>query len=417
MKAEVIVIGDEILIGQTIDTNSAWIGNELSLLGFDIDRKTAIHDKRDSIIKALSDIKATTDIVIISGGLGPTSDDITKPVLCEFFNTTLVRNPDVLTMIETMMARRGWAMNDNNRRQADVPASCTVLTNAVGTAPGMMFRKDNTYFFSLPGVPNEMKHIMIEHIIPWIKLNFSKQVIIHKNIMTYGAGEAILSELLSAFEAGLPPEIKLAYLPSLGIVKLRLTATGTNRDHLEKLIDGQVGILRKTIPDLIFATTEEPFEKVIAGLLTGNRKTLATAESCTGGKIAQMITSIPGSSAYFKGSVIAYSNEIKTSVLGVPLELINKYGAVSREVVESMAENARQLMNADYAVATSGIAGPGGGTEQKPVGLLWVAVASEKATYSEKFIYGNDRNTTISRFSTAALNMLRKHILQDEKDS
>lgn len=411
MKAEIIVIGDEILIGQTIDTNSAWIGSELSKLGFDVSRKVAVHDKREDILNALSNAAVSNDIVMITGGLGPTSDDITKPVMCEFFATTLAVDNNVLMMIEEMMRRRGWQMNESNRKQAEVPQSCKVLANAVGTAPGMRFEKDGTYFFSMPGVPNEMKYLMNTHILPWLKQKFSSQSIIHKNIMTYGLGEAVLSERLSGFESQLPEEFKLAYLPSLGIVKLRLTAQGNDRHHLEKLMDEQVGKLYNSIPEVIFAEDERSFEQVIGQLLKEKNMTISTAESCTGGKIAQMITSVPGSSAYFKGSVIAYSNDIKTAVLGVPANMIQSYGAVSLEVVEKMAEGVRSIMKTDFAVATSGIAGPDGGTDQKPVGTLWVAVASESGTVSEKYIYGNDRNTTISRFAVAALNLARKQII------
>jgi nicotinamide-nucleotide amidase len=412
MKAEIITIGDELLIGQTVDTNSAWIGSELSKAGFDVTRRTSVHDKHKDIVTALSQISAKTDVVLITGGLGPTSDDITKPALCEFFNTRLITNSEVLSRIENMLNRRGFAMNDNNHRQADVPEACRILENTIGTAPGMWFEKGGTIFISLPGVPPEMKYIMTEHVLPELNKRFKSQIIIHRNIMTFGSYEAKLSEILSDFEASLPQNIKLAYLPSMGVIKLRFTGTGSDRTVLIELIDKQIVKLKKIIPDLIFATEEESLEKVTGRLLKENNLTLCTAESCTGGRIAQMITSIPGSSNYFKGSVIAYDNTIKIKLLGVSEEIIEKNGAVSEQVVRNMAENARNLLDTDFSVATSGIAGPDGGTDAKPVGTVWIAVASEKETIAERFVFGNDRKTNIERFSLTALNLLRKQIIK-----
>jgi nicotinamide-nucleotide amidase len=413
MKAEVITIGDELLIGQTIDTNSAWIGAELSLAGFDIQRKISIHDKRSDILKALADAAGRSEVVIITGGLGPTSDDITKPALCEFFSTSLVMNPVVLSMIEKMMARRNLPMNENNRKQAEVPESCTVLTNAAGTAPGMWFEKDGTIFISLPGVPYEMKYIMTEHVIPMLKKRFISQVIIHRNIMTYGTSEAKLAEILTEFEAGLPADVKLAYLPSYGINKLRLTGTGTNKIAVSGLVEELVRKLYSVIPDLIYGENEESLEAVIGKLLVEKKKTLCIAESCTGGNIAHLITTIPGSSRYFRGSVVAYDNSIKTGLLGISTAVIIREGAVSEHVVRSMAENSRSLFKTDYSLATSGIAGPDGGTEEKPVGTLWVAVSSGSSTVSEKHVYGTDRTLNITRFSLVALNLLRKQIIKE----
>jgi nicotinamide-nucleotide amidase len=412
MKAEIITIGDELLIGQTIDTNSAWIGTELSLAGFDIQRKISIHDNTIDILKALTDVLGKTDVVIITGGLGPTSDDITKPALCEFFNTRLVMNNVVLTMIEKMMTRRNFPMNENNRKQADVPETCTVLTNAAGTAPGMWFEKNGTIFISMPGVPYEMKYIMGEHVLPMLKKRFTSQVIIHRNIMTYGTSEAQLAELLVEFEAGLPADIKLAYLPSSGINKLRLTGSGKSYKNVSDLLDKHVGKLYSIIPELIYGENEESLEAVTGKLLVAKKKTVCTAESCTGGNIAHLITTIPGSSSYFKGSVVAYDNSIKTGLLGIPTVLIEREGAVSEPVVRSMAENSRALFNADYSVATSGIAGPDGGTDEKPVGTLWIAVSSHSGTVAEKHTYGMDRILNITRFSFVALNLLRKEIIK-----
>ena len=412
MKALIITIGDELLIGQTIDTNSAYIGSELSKTGFDIYRKISIHDKRDDILETLNEVTGNAKLVIVTGGLGPTSDDITKQTICEFFNTRLVMHNKVLGMIEEMMGRRGVPINENNRMQAMVPESCQVILNETGTAPGMLFEKDGTMFVFMPGVPFEMKHLMTQQIIPMLKERFNSQIIIHRHIMTYGASEARLAELLAPFEAGLPEEIGLAYLPSSGVIKLRLTAKGSDQESLSKKIESQVRKLYLTIPDLIYGEDEKPLEKVIGELLKEKKQTVSTAESCTGGKIAQMITSIPGSSDYFKGSVIAYDNSIKKHLLDISNDLLLKYGAVSKQVVERMAKGARKLLATDFAVATSGIAGPDGGTESKPAGIVWIAVSSHKGTVSEKYIFGRDRNQNILRFSNAALNLLRLQIIR-----
>lgn len=412
MNAQIITIGDELLIGQTIDTNSAFIGSELSSIGFDITRKISIHDRRDDILQTFYEVTGKTELVLVTGGLGPTSDDITKQTICEFFDTRLVLNKSALTMIEEMMCRRGVQMNENNRLQAMVPESCRVIQNERGTAPGMLFEKDKTMFIFMPGVPFEMKYMMTEHILPILKERFTSQVIIHKNIMTYGAPEARLAEMLSGFEKELPGEISLAYLPSSGVIKLRLTAKGTDRDLLPGIIAEQVKKLYRTVPELIYGEDEKSLEKVTGEMLREREKTVSTAESCTGGKIAEMITSIAGSSEYYKGSVIAYDNSVKKHLLGVPDDLIRKYGAVSRQVVEQMASGARKLMGTDFSVATSGIAGPDGGTDSKPVGMVWIAVSSDKGTVAEKYLYGSERIQNILRFSNAALNLLRLQIIR-----
>lgn len=411
MKAAIITIGDELLIGQTVDTNSAWMGAELSKAGFDVYRMTSIHDRRDDIIYALNEAAGKTDVVLITGGLGPTSDDITKQTLCEFFNSKLVMNRDVLQMIEDMLARRNFPMNENNRRQAEVPESCMVLKNATGTAPGMWFEKEGTIYISMPGVPFEMKHIMNEHVLPELNKRFTSQIIIHRNIMTYGTSEAKLAEILTGFESVLPEAVKLAYLPAWGIIKLRLTVAGSEQIVIEEILNEQVNKLYSIIPDFIYAENEESMEMVIGRLLKEKNKTISTAESCTGGEIASMITSVPGSSAYYKGSVVAYSNSVKTRLLGINEEILSKYGAVSEETVKEMAKSARRILGTDFSLATSGIAGPDGGTESKPVGTLWMAVDSEKGIVTEKRLLGNDRTSNIKRFSLAALNLLRKQIL------
>jgi nicotinamide-nucleotide amidase len=414
MKAEIITIGDELLIGQTVDTNSAWIGAELSHAGFDICRKISIHDKREDILDAVGEAVAKYDIVLITGGLGPTSDDITKQTLCDIFNGHLVVNTIVLSMIEEMMLRRGISMNENNRKQAEVPDSCRVLYNKMGTAPGMWFEKEGTIFISMPGVPYEMKYIMNEHVLPELKKRFHSQVITHRNIMTYGTSESKLAETLTGFEKALPTEIKLAYLPSYGIIKLRLTGTGRNKEIVENIVNEQVEKLYAIIPQFIYSEIDEPFESFIGNLLKERGLTICTAESCTGGKIAQMLTSIPGSSKYYKGSVIAYDNSIKTSLLNVPEDMINDYGAVSEQVVAKMASEVRKKFKTDYSVATSGIAGPDGGSESKPVGTVCIAVSSDNGVgvITEKYVFGNERILNINRFSIASLNLVRRQILQ-----
>ena len=411
MKAAIITIGDELLIGQTIDTNSAWIGAELSKSGFDVYRITSVHDLKEDILYVLNEAAGKANVVLITGGLGPTSDDITKQTLCEFFNTHLVLNQEVLGMIEEMMRQRNFPMNENNRRQAEVPETCRILKNATGTAPGMWFEKEGTIYISMPGVPHEMKYLMTEFVLPELNKRFTSQVIIHRNIMTYGTFEAKLAEILTLFESRLPGNIRLAYLPASGVIKLRLTGTGSDYNSLSDLITEQVKKLYETIPEFIYGENEESLEMVIGKLLKAKNKNVSTAESCTGGEIAHMLTSVPGSSIYYKGSVVAYSNSVKTQLLGVHDFILDKHGAVSEQTVKEMAAGSRNLFKTDFAVATSGIAGPDGGTEAKPVGTVWIAVSSDKEIVCEKRIFGNDRITNIKRFSLAALNLLRKQII------
>ncbi|HCI54694.1 MAG TPA: competence/damage-inducible protein A [Bacteroidales bacterium] len=411
MNAQIINIGDELLIGQTVNTNAAYIGAELSKIGFDICQITIIPDRRENILKALSEVIGKSDVVLVTGGLGPTSDDITKQTVCEFFNTVLLTNMEVLSMIEIMAQRRNFRMNEKLRSQADVPASCKVLINSAGTAPGMWFEKEGTIFVFMPGVPLEMKYIMNEHVIPELKRRFSSMIIIHKNIMTYGTYEAKLAELLEGFEAELPSNIKLAYLPSFGVIKLRLTGSGNDKSKLEKEIEEQVKKLYNIIPEYIYGEDEEQLEEVVGRLLKKKGHKLCTAESCTGGRIAQMITSVPGSSAYYKGSVIAYDNTVKTNLLNVNESTIENFGAVSCETAEEMARGVLELFGCNFAVATTGIAGPDGGTTEKPVGTVWIAVATPEKITSEKFQFTNDRVTNITRFSLSALNLLRLRVI------
>lgn len=413
-SAEIITIGDEILIGQTVDTNSAWMGTQLNLYGIKVNRITSISDKREEIISALNEALGRAGLVLITGGLGPTSDDITKGTLAEYFGCGLVTDQGVLAEVSERLRKRNLEMNEYNRRQALVPDHCTVLANHTGTAPGMLFNRDGKVIISMPGVPSEMKHIMQVHILPMLAAEAARaggMVIIHKNIMTYGTFEAKLAERLEGFERELPSEIRLAYLPAYGVIKLRLTGTGNEAEPLRQQIVDQVKKLYAIIPDVIYGEDEVTLEEVIGMLLLANNMTLSTAESCTGGKIASMITSVPGSSAWFRGSVVAYDNSLKTGILNVDPQTIYRFGAVSEETAMAMARGIRQLSATDYSIAVTGIAGPTGGTPEKPVGTVWIAVASDRGVVAEKHNFADDRNINISRSATRALNMLRKQII------
>lgn len=411
-NAEIITIGDELLIGQTVDTNSAWMGVQLNLHGVAVNRITTISDSREEIISALSEaLGRDAGLILITGGLGPTSDDITKETLAEYFDSGLVIDNGVLENVTERLSRRNLEMNDNNYRQALVPEKCRVLTNRTGTAPGMMFEKDGKIIISMPGVPLEMKHIMHEHVLPMATLNAGRKVIIHRNIMTYGTFEAKLAERLEGFERELPGAIKLAYLPAHGVIKLRLTGKGDSDAEVRQIIKEQVGKLYTIIPEVIYGENEVSLEEAVGKLLFDSGLTLSTAESCTGGKIASMITSVPGSSGWFKGSVVAYDNNIKERLLGVDPETIRVYGAVSEETVTAMAQGIRLLTGTDYAIGVTGIAGPSGGTPEKPVGTVWIAVASDKGIVTDKQRFGDDRVINISRSAYSALNLLRKQIM------
>ena len=410
-NVEIITIGDEILIGQTVDTNSAWMGGELNLIGININRITSISDNRDEIISALNEALSRAEVVLITGGLGPTSDDLTKDTLAGYFGGKLVMDAGVLENITERLRRRNLNMNENNRQQAMVPDNCKVLQNLTGTAPGMLFEKSGKIVVSMPGVPHEMKHIMKEHVLPLLAERLPGGVIVHKNIMTYGVAEAILAERLTTFEDQLPGEVRLAYLPAYGVIKLRLTAAGSDEKKIRKSVSEQVEKLYKIIPDVIYGEDEVMLEEVVGKLLNDNKLTVSTAESCTGGKIASLITSVPGSSGWFRGSVVAYDNSIKTGILGVSKETLRLYGAVSAETAGEMARGARRLMGTDYSVAVTGIAGPTGGTAEKPVGTVWIAIDSERGVVTEKQIFADNRQINISRSSYGALNLLRKQIV------
>lgn len=412
-KAEIITIGDEILIGQIVDTNSAWMSAGLNDIGISVSKITSIQDREEEILRTLDSAIHDADIVLITGGLGPTSDDITKPALAKYFNTQMVFNADVFNEVSNRLKIRNLPMNENNRHQADVPESCTVLMNKAGTAPGMLFRHNGKAVVSMPGVPHEMKYIMTEHVMPFLQQNYASGTIVHKNIMTFGVGESLLAERLEGFEKELPEVVKLAYLPSLGIVKLRLTARGASYAGLRDVIDGQVKKLYQVIPDAIYGEDEVTLEETIGRLLSEIGLTVSTAESCTGGRIASMITSVPGCSEWYNGSVVAYDNSVKVQVLGCDPEAIERYGAVSEEIARQMATGVREICGTSFSVGITGIAGPTGGSKEKPVGTVCIAVAFPGGVTSEKFRFGDDRMINISRFATTALNMLRKQIINN----
>ena len=412
MKAEIITIGDEILIGQIVDSNSAFIAKELNDVGVSVVQITTTSDDADSIINSIKQAEQRAEIIILTGGLGPTKDDITKLTLAKYFNTELVFNQDVYNHVEKLLSGRGITMNDLNGKQAYVPENCEIMFNSVGTAPGMLFKQNDKVYISMPGVPFEMKFIITERFIPFIKENYITEEIVHKTVMTQGIPESHLAEKIEDWENNLPQEIKLAYLPQPGIVRLRLTARGKDRDRLNSLIENRVEELQKIIPEAVYGFDEEKIELAVYRLLKEQNKTMATAESCTGGNISALITSIPGSSAVYKGSVIAYSNEIKHKLLNVSEQTLETYGAVSQQTVEEMCKGLLNTFETDYAISVSGIAGPDGGTKEKPVGTIWICVASKDRLIAEKHLFGEDRGRNIRRATLTALNMLRNNFLR-----
>ena len=411
MLAEIITIGDELLIGQVIDTNSAWMAEQLNMVGIRVHQITSISDNEEHILTTLKEASGRAQLILITGGLGPTKDDITKHTLCKYFNTTLVFSEDAYKNVERLFAARGVAVTELNRLQAMVPANCQVIPNPNGTAPCMWFEKEGCIYVSMPGVPFEMKAIMEEEIIPRLlhKLN---QVIIHRTILTEGIGESMLASIIESWEDSLPSFIKLAYLPQPGMVRLRLTAYGTDRIELQDAINKAENELYPYAGKYIYGFDDDTMESVIGRLLRNKGMTLSTAESCTGGNIAQLITSIAGSSDYFKGSVVAYANEIKEEFLGVHHQVLVEHGAVSEQTVIAMAEGIRKRFSTDYSIAVSGIAGPTGGTEEKPVGTTWIAVATPTETIARKFLFGDHRGRNIRKASVAALNMLRSKLVE-----
>jgi nicotinamide-nucleotide amidase len=412
MKVSIITIGDEILIGQIVDTNSAWIAKSLNEIGLDLSKIYSISDSESVILRTLNRAKELSDIVIITGGLGPTNDDITKHTLVNYFNDKLLRNQEVLVHIKQLFKKFGvHEINKLNESQADLPSKCKVLFNKLGTAPGMWFEKDNKHFISMPGVPFEMKYLMNTHVLPELQSRFSEIVIVHKTILTQGVPESILADIIATWESELPGTIKLAYLPSEGRVRLRLSTRGKDKELLNSIIDEQIEKLKLIIPKLIFGEENDTLEQRIGQELLRVNASIGSAESCTGGYVAHLITQVSGASAYFKGSVLAYNAAVKQAVLGVQANTIENYGVVSKQVAEEMALGVQQLMKVDYAIATTGIAGPTGGSIDNPVGTIWTSVATPNGVQSVKYQLGTERVRNIKRSSTAVLLDLL-HILE-----
>ena len=410
--ANIITIGDEILIGQVIDSNSAWIAQQINRLGIQIHEIRSISDEYNHIINTLEDTSVLADLIIVTGGLGPTKDDKTKDALCSYFNTELVVHKPTLKHIELFFKQRGMNVNELNKAQAQIPAGCIPLHNDSGTAPGMWFEKNDTFYVFLPGVPYEMKALIEKEVLPRLK-HFSDEMILHKTVITQGIAESVLAEKIAGWENNLAEDLKLAYLPRPGMVRLRLSITGKDSINMENRLNQTIENLKILIPEHFFGYDDEMPEETIGKLLINDgNKILSTAESCTGGAIASMITSVPGSSRYFRGSVIAYDNQIKIKQLNVPQQLIENYGAVSQPVVEAMAKGAIKAMDSDYAISTSGIAGPTGGSPEKPVGTVWIAVASRNQIISERYQFGENRERNITKSVMTGLNMLRKMILK-----
>ncbi len=404
MKVSIITIGDEILIGQIIDTNSAWIAQRLNEIGLRVEKIYSISDTQESILRTLDRASKIADIILITGGLGPTRDDITKTTLAKYFDDVLVRNEEVLEHIETLFHNYGVErINELNIQQSDLPSKCKVLLNTVGTASGMWFEKNQKYFISMPGVPHEMKALMYSYVLPEFQARFSQGVFLHKTILTQGVPESVLAELIESWELSLPKGVKLAYLPSENRVRLRLSIHGNNKDVLSGILDAEVLKLNEIIPEYIYGEEKESIEQRVGDLLSKSKTTVATAESCTGGYLAHLITSVAGSSAYFRGSVLAYDNEIKKSVLKVESDSLNNFGAVSEQVVKEMASSVRKLMGTDYALATSGIAGPTGGSKEKPVGTIWTAIAGPNGVKAVKYQFGTERLWNVRRSANAVL--------------
>ncbi|MFN4234210.1 MAG: competence/damage-inducible protein A [Bacteroidia bacterium] len=412
IHAEIITIGEELLIGQVIDTNSAWISEQLNLIGISVKQITSISDNKEQIIDTLKNAIKRSKIILITGGLGPTKDDITKQTLADFFDSKLIFNEDAFKNIEAIFKRRNLQVSELNKLQAYLPDNCKVIPNIEGTASGMLFRKDECIIISMPGVPYEMKTMMEKFILKELQNEFNLPYVVHKTILTQGIGESFLAEKIEKWENNLPSNISLAYLPSPGIVRLRLSAKGEEKEKLNELISLKIDELKEIISEYIFGYDNDTLEEIVGKLLKEKNKTLAIAESCTGGYLSHLITSVPGSSNYFKGSIISYANEIKMHELNVDEETLKRYGAVSKEVVEQMAKNILLKFNTDFAIATSGIAGPDGGTKDKPVGMVWIAVADKKSINAQVFYMGEHRGRNIQKSAISALNLLRKKILE-----
>ena len=410
----IITIGDELLIGQVIDTNSAWIAQELNKIGVPVKHRIAVGDVYEDIRNALDEESKQADIILLTGGLGPTADDITKPLLCEYFGGKMIMHQPTLDYItdlfENVLKR---PVIERNMKQAEVPDVCTVLKNERGTAPGMLFEKDNKVFIALPGVPHEMKWIMSNHALNIITQKFNTGFIEHRTLLTAGIGESFLAEMIKDFEAIIPSHIKLAYLPNYGMVRLRLTGFSNDKNKLIEEIDALFATLKNLVQAYLVIDEDIPMEAVIGRILKERNETISTAESCTGGYIAHLLTSVPGSSSYYEGSVVSYSYAVKEDVLKVQNKTLNTVGAVSEETVTEMVQNVMKIMNTDYAIAVSGIMGPGGETQEKPIGTAWIAVAGKNKLIAKKFHFRFDRARNIQLTAMNALNLMRQLIVDN----
>jgi len=411
VKAEIIAIGDELLYGQIVDTNSHWISQELDLIGVKVVHRTTVGDNRESILSAFKAAEQRADIILITGGLGPTSDDLTKPLLAEYFNSSIELVPEALEDVRSFFSKRGRELTELNSLQAHLPANCTYVRNDVGTAPGMWFVENGAVWMSMPGVPHEMKKLMTDFVLPEIRRRFELPVIYHKVLKTVGIGESWPASPISDWEKGLPEHIKLAYLASLGEVKLRLTAVGKDPQKMADDVAEQTDKVSPLLSQYLYGFDKETLPEVVGRLLQNKNKTVALAESCSGGFISHMITAIPGSSSYFNGAVVPYHNQTKISVLGIREETLASYGAVSEETVKEMAKNVRKKFNADFGLSTSGIAGPSGGSLEKPVGTIWLACDFEGGVVTKKLQLSNDREVNIRYTAVYALDLLRKCIV------
>jgi nicotinamide-nucleotide amidase len=412
IQATIITIGDELLIGQVIDTNSAFIAQSLSKMGISVATRIAVGDNKADIINALDTASQKTKIIILTGGLGPTADDITKPLLNEYFGgKMIIHQPslDHITHIFETIHKR--PMIDRNKKQAEVPDVCEVLFNEKGTAPGMLFKKEGVYYFSLPGVPHEMKWLIEHQVIPVIQKAFSSHFIAHRTLLTAGIGESFLAEQIAHFENALPASIKLAYLPNIGMVRLRLTGSGKDEKALDKELTTQFEALKKAVNEYLVTDADETMEMVVGNLLKQKKQTVSTAESCTGGYIGHLLSKNAGSSQFYTGGIISYDNRIKTEFLDVPTEILQTVGAVSKEAVEQMALAVREKMNTDYAISVSGIMGPSGQTDEKPLGMVWVGVANREKVVSKVFYLRFDRLRNIEVTANQAINLLRLLII------
>ena len=415
MRAHIITIGDEILIGQIVDTNSAFIAKELDKVGIEVHQISSISDNKQHILQSLAEAQETTELVLITGGLGPTKDDVTKHTFCEYFEDTLVEDPTVLQNIERIFKHHvNRPMLPANRSQALVPSKATVLMNKNGTAPGMWMQSGKTVFVSMPGVPFEMKALMTDEVIPRVQQTFSRPFILHKTLQTYGRGESEIANTIEDWENNLPSDIKLAYLPALGKVRLRLSTKGPDKALLERRLEEQITSLKALIGDIIVGyDDDELIEKVVGTLLTNNNKTLAVAESCTGGQIAAAITAIPGASSYFKGGMVTYATHSKVELLKIDQAVIDEHSVVSAQVAEAMAAAVKNWYQSDYAISTTGNAGPSKGDSDAEVGTVFIGIATPTGVFSQEFKMGSQRERVISKSVNKAFELLQKEILKN----